>query len=42
MRRAAKPEQQAALEELVAFVNECNKEEVTVMEEEGGDRKSVV
>ena len=36
MRRAAKPEQQAALEELVAFVNECNKEEVTVMEEEGG------
>lgn len=37
MRRAAKPEQQAALEELVAFVNECNKEEVTVMEEEGGE-----
>ena len=36
MRRAAKPEQQAALEELVAFVNECNKEEVTVMEEESG------
>ena len=36
MRRAAKPEQQAALGELVAFVNECNKEEVTVMEEEGG------
>ena len=36
MRRTAKPEQQAALEELVAFVNECNKEEVTVMEEEGG------
>lgn len=36
MRRAAKPEQQAALEELVAFVNECNKEEVSVMEEENG------
>ena len=40
MRRAAKPEQQAALEELVAFVNECNKEEVTVMEEEGGVKES--